>query len=321
MGINILNCVICNSRTEILYEQLKDKLHRQLPGRYDLKRCVNCNLIFVYPPPDDKELKIHYPETYDVYEWTPSLPGKRKMFLIKAVAKNYFGYENSTPRSIRLLLWPFYACLSHLPFFRKNGRLLDIGCGTGTRLVLFKELGWKVEGLEMSLKAARTARSTGATIYNATLQDANLRENHYDVVYLNNVFEHFGNPRLSLEKIAFTLKNNGQLIMVVPNSNSLIFRIFGQNWFALEIPRHLFTYNRNNLQSLIQGFGFETKEVVYSNTLGSLTSSLAYKLEKPANTFASFERIFWLLSFVFDPLLNCLGIGDWLTIRAVLRKN
>lgn len=42
---------------------------------------------------------------------------------------------------------------SHLP-----GRVLDLGCGTGTNLVRFAQAGWQVTGVDFAFKAVREAR-------------------------------------------------------------------------------------------------------------------------------------------------------------------
>jgi len=198
--------------------------------------------------------------------------------------------------------------------------MLDVGCGVGTRLAIFRELGWHVEGLEMDKRSAGLAAGLGYKIYSTSLEKADLPEDYFDAIYLNNVFEHLADPLGSLTRIVSALKDNGQLILVVPNSSSLAFRLFRQHWFALEVPRHLFTYSRENLTRLIRKCGFEVQKVIYTNTLGSLSSSLSYKLNKPVDSFSFLERPFWLLNLLLDPVCSALGIGDWMTMRATLKK-
>ncbi len=41
---------------------------------------------------------------------------------------------------------------------KKTGRMLEVGCGNGERLVKFRELGWQVEGQELDSVAADIAK-------------------------------------------------------------------------------------------------------------------------------------------------------------------
>lgn len=311
-----MNCIVCDKPAEVFYGELCDRLHPEISGTYTLKRCSECGLMFVDPQPSGKELNIHYPETYHVYTRDKSKLSPKKLLIISLVAKEYFGYGRSKGY-LKVFLFPFYFKLSHLPSYVKNGKLLDIGCGVGNRLPLFGALGWKIEGLEMDQKAAETAQHMGYKIHISTLEDADLPKDYFDVVYLNNVFEHFRNPVRAIQKISYILKNNGDLVLVIPNADSLACRLFKKHWFALEVPRHLFTYNKENLARLLKQQGFKISSIIYTNTFGSFASSLAYTLKKHVNTFSYFEKPLWILNLFLDPLFDILGIGDWMTIRAV----
>ena len=315
-----MDCIVCGTRPQIVYENLSDRLHPQIPGRYNLFACPQCGLMFISPQPTDAILKTHYPETYHVYQRDIEPIPARKLFFIKRVAKEYFGYGRPGGILSKIALLPFYFKLPQLPFYRSDGRLLDIGCGVGDRMQVFEALGWKVEGLEMDANAAKVAKKHGYKVWNTSLTEAKLPLDFYDTVHLNNVFEHLKDPHLALEKIRSILKDRGELIMVVPNAGSLAHRIFGKDWFALEVPRHLFTYNAENLSRLLQQHGFFEVKTVYNYTLGSLTSSAAYRLGKHVDTFAFLEKPLWVVSFIIDPIMNFFRIGDWMTIRSRVVK-
>jgi 2-polyprenyl-3-methyl-5-hydroxy-6-metoxy-1,4-benzoquinol methylase len=40
------------------------------------------------------------------------------------------------------------------PVFKKDGKLLDIGCSIGNFIYKMRELGWQVKGIEPNKKAA-----------------------------------------------------------------------------------------------------------------------------------------------------------------------
>ncbi len=315
-----MNCTICGNSASILYHSLPDRLHSDIPGRYMLKRCSGCGLLFVDPQPSQSELCEHYPADYGVYK--PCKPeSKSKKIITRLVASTYFGYGKSSLLH-KILLFPFYFKLSHLPCYVSNGKLLDLGCGTGTRMLTFKRLGWKVEGLEPDKGAAAIARkTTDCPVYVGTLEDIELPQEHYDAVYMNQVFEHLRDPVLALTKIKNTLKPDGQLIVFVPNSKSFGFRFFRQYWGSLDVPRHLFTYNGDNIRVLLEKFSFKVVRYTYSNTFSDMSSSIAYKLGRRSNTFSYLNRLFWLLGLVADPIFQRLKLADCVTVLAVIKKN
>lgn len=312
-------CTICSNSPELLFTRLSDRLHPEVPGEFTLKQCSHCGLIFVDPQPSPEELEAHYPDIYYVNQ-RHARRDSAKHALIRIVARQYFGYGKPR-RFLGICLFPFYFRLSHLPQWRPKGKLLDVGCGVGNRIPTFEKLGWRVEGLEMNPKAAKSARDKGCKIYVSSLEKANLPAAHFDVVYLNHVFEHLRDPHVALRKIKGTLKPNGELILVVPSANSLAFKLFKQHWFALEVPRHLFTYNRENISSVLHQHGFRVQDFAYVHTLGSITSSFAYKLGKPTDTFSVFEKPLSLVNFLIDPIFNGFGLGDWLTVHARFTAN
>ena len=315
-----MECIICQAPSKVLYQNLSDRVHTQVSGEYALQQCQACSLLFIYPPPSEEKLQEHYPEDYHVYERKPSKVSARKASIIKLVARHCLGYGKSNPL-MRFCLLPLYYKLIHLPNYRQRGRLLDIGCGTGTRLPTFELLGWESEGLEISQKAANIGQQEGYKIHNGTLDTFDAPKNHYDAIYLNNVFEHFLDPKSSLDKISALLKPGGQLSLVVPNANSLTFKLFKKDWFGLEVPRHLFTYNKNNLSQLLKSKGYSVTKVKYCYNFGSFSSSLALRLNKPLEKFAFIDRLTWLMAFLLDPIMNIFGIGDWMTIHASVNKS
>jgi len=314
-----MNCIICKNKTKVYYDHMPDRLHTEVAGIYTVTKCRGCYLLAIEPQPTDEDLSKHYPENYHVYQRRPGPIPARKIKSIKNVARHFFGYSSGSRFYMRILLYPFFFKLTQLPFWKKDGKLLDIGCGVGDRMQVFKELGWQVEGLEMSPVAAGIAKEGGFDVTNGSLTEVEMPANKFDVVHLNNVFEHFKDPHKALRNIKRTLRNGGELILVVPSSGGLAARIFKKNWFGLEVPRHLYTYNKINLSILLSQHNFEEIKSYHHYTFGSMTSSIAYKLGKPIDTYAFMERPLWFMNLILDPVLN-IFIGDWMTVRARIRK-
>lgn len=312
-----MGCIVCGS-TDIrcVYPQVPDRMHPEIPGLYDLSHCDGCGLTFVDPTPSQDELNAHYPETYHTYSRSgPEMSGIRR-WITKRVAEQYLGYGKA--RWWRALLLPFSLKLSHLPKFVENGKILDVGCAQGERMRVFRALGWNAWGVETSAAAAQIARDHGFRVSVCHFEEVELPPNYFDAVHLNHVFEHLRDPHVALKKMRTILRSGGELVIVVPNGRSVAARLYRQFWFALDVPRHPFTYTRESLSRLLSRHGFETKSVVYSHAFGSMNVSLAYTLGLPRDSLRFCERPIWLLNFISDPLFNVLRIGDAITLRAVL---
>ncbi len=312
-----MDCPICSSSdTQPLYRNVPDRMHPEIPGVYDLSRCNACGLMFIDPTPSQGELNAHYPETYHSYQRSvPEMSGIRR-WITRGVAEQYLGYGES--RWWRSLLLPFFLKLSHLPAFVENGNILDVGCAQGERMRVFRTLGWNAWGVETSAAAAQVARGQGFRVSIGSFEEAELPRDYFHAVHLNHVFEHLRDPHTALKKIKSILRPRGELIIVVPNGNSVAAQLYGRFWFALDTPRHPFTYTRISLSRLLSRYGFRTTSVIYSHTFGSMNVSLAYALGLPRNAFHFCERPIWLFDLVLDPLSNMLRIGDSITLRADL---
>jgi hypothetical protein len=71
------------------------------------------------------------------------------------------------------------------------------------------------------------------------------------------VLEHLYDPASYLQAAHQLLCPGGKLIVQVPNAASWQFLLFGESWNGLDIPRHLVDYRTSDLDSLLDGCGFE----------------------------------------------------------------
>jgi SAM-dependent methyltransferase len=136
---------------------------------------------------------------------------------------------------------------------------LDIGCGTGDRLEVFKEKGFQVFGIETSASAQHARKRLGPTITQGTLENTDFPDSFFDLLSLYNVLEHVHNPDYILAQVRRILKPNGFLIIEVPNSESFQRRLFKAKWAAYDVPRDLFYFNQKNLRELLNKTGYEVK--------------------------------------------------------------
>ena len=138
---------------------------------------------------------------------------------------------------------------------------MDVGCGTGKYLALMQHLGWRVLGIEPHLAAAQIARQKGIEVYNCRIEDARLPDASVDEVALIHVIEHLSDPLATINECFRILRKGGRLVLRTPNAESLAHRVFKQNTFHLEVPRHLFLFCPRSMRLLFEKSNFKAARV------------------------------------------------------------
>jgi len=143
-----------------------------------------------------------------------------------------------------------------------QGRLLDVGCGSGEWLVTMRELGWQVEGVDFDSGAIKVAKQNGLEACIGSLEQQQYPASRFDAVTLNHVIEHVPDPVLTLSECCRILKPGGKLVLCTPNGSSLGRRLFKEDWRGLEPPRHLHIFSTTNAVRLLELSGFSRVRVV-----------------------------------------------------------
>jgi SAM-dependent methyltransferase len=145
---------------------------------------------------------------------------------------------------------------------KKTGRILDVGCATGSFLLGMKEIhSWEVFGVEISPHAANIARMNGLEVFTGTLEEANFSAASFDAVTLWDVLEHLHDPISSLGEIYRILKPEGTLVVRVPNGASRDARWFGKTWAGWDAPRHLYVFTISTLETILKANGFRISQM------------------------------------------------------------
>jgi SAM-dependent methyltransferase len=140
----------------------------------------------------------------------------------------------------------------------RPGRILEVGCGNGNLLRFLQRLGYDVEGTEWSAESAhRIPPEWNIPVQVGDLADLPLPENQYAAVILWHVLEHLPRPQLALAKIHRLLKQDGVVLLAVPNHDSRQSHRFGAHWFHLDPPRHLHGFRLASLRRLLAVTGYQ----------------------------------------------------------------
>jgi 2-polyprenyl-3-methyl-5-hydroxy-6-metoxy-1,4-benzoquinol methylase len=137
-----------------------------------------------------------------------------------------------------------------------GGSVLDIGCGRAVFLRLLKERGYTVRGTEYSEATARNA-DPAVPVDVGDVEPGRYADGSFDLVSVWHVLEHLRRPDVALQACQQALRPGGALMIAVPNYASIQARLGGEQWFHLDLPRHIYHFTPDTLHRLLEETGFE----------------------------------------------------------------
>jgi len=190
-------CPLCGTRRQRL-EHVTD--------RYYYLSCPRCQLVYVGNAPSEDELIKWYrgrtfQEQRNVFhcstggaetEWDTWLEFKTGLF-------RELGLDTQASKS--------------------TPRLLDVGCGEGLLLGLFRKQGWQVKGIELNPVMAARLQRKGFAVSQEPLADYQ-DSTTYDLILMFHVIEHLRHPFRDLAKVRSLLAGDGQVILETPVSRN-----------------------------------------------------------------------------------------------------
>lgn len=261
------NCRLCGSQGRVLHSGLTDR-QSPAPGVWSIRRCVNrqCDLTWLDPLPLEQELAKAYGNyyTHERREADAGLLARVMSTMKRGYLANRFGYRDGVSALARIAGWAPWLYPGRPPELdlsvmwleaARRGRLLDIGAGSGWLVEHMNALGWDAQGLDVDPVAVRNARERGLNFHQGSVSDQHYSAATFDAVTLCHSIEHVSDPVALVSECLRIVRPGGELILVTPNTDSLGHRVFGQAWFALDSPRHLYLFNRRSMTSMITSAG------------------------------------------------------------------
>ena len=325
------DCPLCDQAGARRQFITRDRVH-SLAGTFAIHRCENCQAYFIQPWLSDAELARYYPEEYGRYRHGESLNKKNYQGWQRLVLEHHYGYPSrngkTEPNALKqaaAYLLSFVTAKGVIQY-RGSGKILDVGCGGGAYLYRLKQWGWETYGVEPSETGAKQAQSLGLMVKQGMLVDAGFDSEFFDVIRLSNVVEHLPNPKTIFREIYRILKPDGLIYITVPNTRSLVFWLFRENWYALDAPRHVISYSPKTLKTLADATDFHVVHQDFAAGPFNFVRSMKYLAEEKSKQWPVWlHRIRWdrskfirraLKPFFF--FIDLLGCGDFL--HATLRK-
>ena len=164
-----------------------------------------------------------------------------------------------------------------IKFVTNQKRVLDVGCAEGHLSKKFSEKGCEVVGIEIDQMAAKKAKKYCKEIINEDVESIELSknyENYFDFIVFADILEHLKEPLLVLQRFKKYLKEDGYVLLSLPNISNWRIRIkflFGSFEYedkGLLDNSHIRFFNAKTSKKLILDAGYEIYE--YNLTVGDL---------------------------------------------------
>lgn len=275
-----------------------DRLYN-LPGVFTVVRCKHCGLMRTHPRPTEDTISFYYPNNYGPYLSTEIDVNRKSAmadpFLKKAI-KNVFQFNTGR--------------MPNIP----PGRMLEIGCASGSFLAYMSDRGWDVDGIELSATAAENARKIGFSVYSGPTSSAPEPTVPYDLIVGWMVFEHLHQPLRELTRLRRWLHDKGTLVLSMPNAGSPQFKLFQSAWHDIHLPAHLFHYTPATLKMVLNRSGWQIIKIHPQRILSNLFKSMANRIGDSndhsvlAGWLATFPDRGWKHHYLLYPLGYLLGL-------------
>lgn len=228
-----------------------------------------------------KKFQVKFNEDYQMLVTTP----------VPENLENYYESENyiSHTDSKKTVLDKVYQKVKNVALQQKlklinsfdtpKKNVLDVGAGTGDFLKHCSNNKWNVLGVEPSLKARDIAHKKGIYLKDNLYK---IENTSFDVITLWHVLEHVKDLKTYIKKLKALLKEDGYLVIAVPNYKSYDAKFYKEHWAAFDVPRHLWHFSQKAIQKLfteVQMEVVQTKPMKFDAYYVSLLSE-KYKSQK-----------------------------------------
>ena len=241
-------CNLCNSSRSQKY---------LTKAGFTLVKCVKCDLVYVDPRLDDKEIK-------NIYDKKSYFVGEYRGYGFDYEECNYLRALQEPTKEIKFeysrildLIEPYTSSF----FTQGTRKLLDVGAGVGILTEFAQRRGYEAWGLEPSHYAVSIAQKRGLRVIRGDLSTRSLPEASFDVIVMHDVVEHLLDPKTDVTKAYTLLRTGGLFFVETGNISSLKARICGKKSSFIWPEGHLYYFTTRSLKKLLFLAGFQWTKI------------------------------------------------------------
>jgi len=213
---------------------------------YSGMKCKACQVIYVSPRPDGKEMA-------ELYSHGDAHVSPETHMAASRMKRRYARHNLSI-------------IMKHVP----GGRLLEVGSGAGFFLDEARKRGYDVRGIELNPSQASFIRERfGIEVEESPLSPASFGGERFDVIYHCDVLSHFPDPVGELRKMRQRLGPGGIMVFETGNIGEIERRHYSV-FTTFQYPDHLFFFGSASIKRLLEMAGFEIVKIYRYSILAQL---------------------------------------------------
>ena len=264
-----------------------------------LVKCKSCNFVYAEQIPTQDELD----EVYNSYDYNT---------------------ENSSPTTASMK--KHIDICNYIKSLGKISSVLDVGCGKGAWLNIFKEFGCDTFGTEYSDDLKTFASSIGHTMLDGGLFPIVRKDQKFDLIIFTEVIEHIQNPNEVLSYFNSILSNDGLIFITTPNFSAIERHFLKGKWKNVMYPEHLSYYTPATLNRILKKTNY-SKISLYSENIGvfvileslGFSSNTRISVSSGIQTATTRSKALSTIKILINKLLNMTGTGT--SIKAIYKKS
>ena len=242
MPVNISACPCCQS-TKIYYA-LSATDHTVSQEIFEIWECGICTARFTQQAPDETEIGKYY-QSEDYVSHSDTKKGWINSMYHFVRKRTLSTKKNLVKKETRL----------------SQGKILDVGAGTGAFLNVLQKNNWQTEGVEPDAAAREKAKYLYGLDLKPSIELFNYEPENFDAITLWHVHEHVHDLDGYLSQLKKLLKKNGRIFIAVPNYTSYDAKTYQHFWAAYDVPRHLYHFSPVSMMQLLLRHGLQLKKI------------------------------------------------------------
>lgn len=257
-------CPVCSNREFEPYLTTRDYFYSM--ESFNIAKCKACGFLFTNPRPDEKDAARYYhSDAYISHSNADRGMVNRVYQLVR---------RHALKKKTRLV-----------KKFAREGRALDIGCGTGHFLNELSRNGFEVFGIEPGESARKFAKEEFKLNVEKDLSALDKTHAPFTAITMWHVLEHVYQLNDYLIKIRNHLAKDGIFIVAVPNPECYDALHYKEYWAAFDLPRHLYHFTRDTMINLMTIHQFELVEILPMKFDSFYVSLLSEKYKSGKNNY------------------------------------
>jgi 2-polyprenyl-3-methyl-5-hydroxy-6-metoxy-1,4-benzoquinol methylase len=317
-------CKICDNGISLEMQNLHDDRYGY-PGSFDVYVCKSCRFAQTEPQITDSQLSDLYTKYYPRQKQTATDAQKDASWQPGSwyAAKSYVMGTNNVAHH----------------YCRPASTVLDVGCSNGWSLLELKRNKCKAYGTEADRNVESIASALSLNITIGDISDIKDKSIDFDYITASQLIEHIPDLDFFILSLKKRLKQDGSVILSMPNFGSLPKRIWGRQWINWHIPFHQNFFTKRSIKLLAVKHGLEITRLktitpnvwtliqfaglVYPSAAGQ--GNYLWSPEKKI----SFSRklIFNIVKIIFmtiitipNRIIDILGFGDGMLVELKFAK-